>query len=247
MLSVSGLPRLGYIGSIKDEPARTTQAFARHRRCPYDPKIRTRFGDTGVSLFAWRARGGVIVLDDAEAMDFRCLGFEPLNPPNTRFEDQAKEDAFCQRLLLLGAKWWDNQARHSSVTELERAATGRGYSEIWTEEDEPAITMSEKRWIKVAWPSTGGLWVAEFDTSWATIDEMDNLAPEDVARLRLAQTMDERACILQNHFQAKFYKDVVDYQGFGFLNNWSTKHVGEVGALLQPEETAQLWRNRKLK
>ena len=29
--------------------------------------------------------------------------------------DENEEDAFCQRLLLLGAKWWDNEKRYQFV------------------------------------------------------------------------------------------------------------------------------------
>jgi hypothetical protein len=63
--------------------------------------------------------------------------------------------------------------------------------------------MCEKRLIKVGWPSTGGgVWIAEFDTTWAGADEEDNLVPwdGDIGRLRMARTMDERCTILVDRF-----------------------------------------------
>jgi hypothetical protein len=80
------------------------------------------------------------------------------------------------------------------------------------------------------------LWVAEFDTTFAGVDEQDNLLPDDegAARLRMAWTVDERCAILQERFKATFYEFLKDYNGYAFLNSWQTKETGEVGPLLQP-------------
>ena len=72
--------------------------------CPYNSSVRTNFTDIHARIYAWPSRGGVIVLYTAEAIDFEFLGLNPLNPPLERLDNQAAEDAFCQRLLLLGAK-----------------------------------------------------------------------------------------------------------------------------------------------
>lgn len=210
--------------------------------CPYDSAVRSIFTDNNTSIYAWPSRGGVIILDDADAIDFEFLGLNPLDPPEKRLEDQTSEDAFCQRLLLLGAKWWDNEARYSVVTQLE-AGNSRADG-VFVVDKEPPPTMREKRFVKVGWPSTGGFWVAEFDTTFAGVDEEDNLLPEDegAARLRMARTMDERCILLRDRFQATFYEHLRDYKGYAFLNCWETKETGEVGPLLQPEETVRLWR-----
>jgi hypothetical protein len=178
----------------------------------------------------------VIILDDAEAIDFEFLRLNPLDPPEKRLEDQSTEDPFCQRLLLLGAKWWDSEARYSVVEHL-KAGIARADGAFIVER-EPPPTMREKRFVKVGWPSTGGFWVAEFDTTFAGVNEEDNLLPDDegAARLRMARTMDERCLILQARFQAIFYEDVKDYKGYTFLNCWETKDTGEAGQLLQPDE-----------
>lgn len=61
----------------------------------------------------------MIVLDDAEAIDFEFLGLSPLDLPVERVDSQVTEDAFCQRLLLLSANWWDSEARHLAVAHLQ--------------------------------------------------------------------------------------------------------------------------------
>ena len=100
------------------------------------------------------------------------------------------------------------------------------------DETEPAPSMRKRRFVSVAWPTTGGLWVAEFDTTLWGIEEEENLVPPDAAKLRLARTIDERSQVLRDHFNAKFYEDVGDYKGYAFLNSWGEKEIGEVGALM---------------
>ncbi len=81
--------------------------------------------------------------------------------------------------------------------------------------------------MSVAWPTTGGLWVAEFDnTLWGIIED-DNLLPSESARLKLARTMDERSQVLRNYFRPKYYNDVREYEGYAFLNSWEEKEAGE--------------------
>lgn len=83
--------------------------------------------------------------------------------------------------------------------------------------------------------------MAEFDTTWAGVDEEDNLLPDDAGRMRMARTMDERCSILRDHFSSKFYRDLEHYDGHAFLNTWQAKETGEVGPLLQLDETLELW------
>ena len=186
----------------------------------------------------------MIILDAAEAMDFDFLGLSPLDPPLSRLEDPAAEDEFCQRLLLLGAKWWDSEARYAIVAEIELRGMGsRRVNDTFALDRQPAPTMREKRLLKVGWPSSGGVWLAEFDTTWAGVDEEDKLVPydEEIGRLRMARTMDERCAMLRDRFNAKFYRDLKDYEGYGFFNSWGWKETGEVGPLLQPDETRKIW------
>ena len=211
---------------------------------PYYSCVRADFTDSEARIYAWPSRGGVIVLDTAEAIDFEFLGLNPIDPPVQRLEDQAAEDAFCQRLLLLGAKWWDSEIRYSIIASVEGGAAGNArVNGAFVVNRQPPPTMSEKRFIKVGWPSTGGVWIAEFDTTWAGVDEEDKLksSDEEFGRLRMARTMDERCAMLRDLFEATFYSDLKDYKGYGFFNSWESKETGEVGPLLQPDETRELW------
>jgi hypothetical protein len=195
-----------------------------------DPTRRTSLTDVDVHIYAWPSKGGVIIHDHAEAVDLEFLGLDPLNPPAKRLPNQSDEDAFCRRLLRLGAKWWDSEARFrllQSAHELD----GRAIAAL-ENETAPIPTMKERRWVSVAWPITGGLWVAEFDTTLWGIEEEDNLLPCESARLRLARTMDERCQVLRDHFRPTFYKDVREYKGHAFLNSWDEKETGEVGPLM---------------
>lgn len=170
---------------------------------PYNSSQRVRFTDDRARILAWPSRGGVIVLDEAEAMDFEFLGLDPLDPPMKRLPDDSEEDVFCQRLLLLGAKWWDSEARFTKVLEIESgAAPNHRVNGAFIINKQPPPTMREKRLIKVGWPSTGGVWISEFDTTWAGVDEEDNLLDwdEDLGRLRMARTMDERCNMLRDRF-----------------------------------------------
>ena len=103
--------------------------------------------------------------------------------------------------------------------------------------------MREKRLIRVAWPSIGGVWVADFDTTWAGVDEEDRLLPDgaDLGRLKMARTMDERASLLRDRFNARHYGDIGEFEGYGFFNCWETKEEGEAGPLLSPRETREVW------
>ena len=93
-------------------------------KCPYDPSVRTIFTDTEAHVFVWPSKGGMIILNSADAIDFEFLGLDPLDPPSRRLSDQAAEDVFCQRLLLLRAKWWDSEARYDVVSAIEDEAQG---------------------------------------------------------------------------------------------------------------------------
>jgi hypothetical protein len=55
--------------------------------------------------------------------------------------------------------------------------------------------------------SKGWFWVAEFDSTFAGVDEKDNISPDadGAARLQMARTIDERCAILRDRFKAIFF------------------------------------------
>jgi hypothetical protein len=200
------------------------------QKSPYDSTRRTAMTTANICIYGWPSKGAVIILDHTEVADLVFLGLDPLNPPAKILPSQAAEDDFCQRLLLLGAKWWDREARFHfliSADNLDDRAI-----QALENETAPIPTMRERHWVSVAWLTTGGLWVAEFDTNLWGIMEEEKLVPSEIARLKLACTMDERSEELRGHFKAKFYQDVRDYQGYAFWNSWEEKETGEVGPLV---------------
>ncbi|KAL3424562.1 hypothetical protein PVAG01_03843 [Phlyctema vagabunda] len=90
---------------------------------PFDSNAPSCFDDTQASIYAWPSRGGVIILNRADAMDFEFLGLDPLDTPLERLKDQNAEDVLSQRLLLLGEKWWDSEAQYMITLAIEKGAT----------------------------------------------------------------------------------------------------------------------------
>jgi hypothetical protein len=140
-----------------------------------------------------------------------------------RYARREEEDEFCQKLLLLGAKWWDSFERYlllkediMDITELD-------------ESSEPLPTVRERHWVSVAWPSIGGLVVSEFDTNMWGVEPDKEAAPEDVARLQLCTSIDEKANLLTSRFEGIRLSSTEEYQGNGFVGCWGLKNTGEIG------------------
>lgn len=152
--------------------------------------------------------------------------------------DENEEDAFCQRLLLLGAKWWDNEKRYQFVDHF--AAGIQPFVEDVEEGRIAEPTLRERRWMKVGWEHAaaanastagGGFWILDCDTNWMGIIEEDNLVPTDAAKVKLAKTMEERCEILKG-MGARFYAGLEDYESEStFLRAWEWKWEGEIGHL----------------
>lgn len=201
-------------------------------RPPECPPVRVSTTDDAVYIYAWPSRGGVIILPNATHIDFAFLHISALDPLPQPNEDSDAEDDFCKRLLLLGAKWWDSQARHSFCWSLANGEDG-ATNEV-DEGRQPEPTPREKRWVRVGWceEPKDGLWVAEFDHGWYCIDEEDELMPENAAIVGLAKDMEER-CELIKKMGGRFYESLESYEGRGFMRAWEWKKDGEVGSLVQ--------------
>ncbi|OIW29829.1 hypothetical protein CONLIGDRAFT_631903 [Coniochaeta ligniaria NRRL 30616] len=198
------------------------------------PTRRMNFIESEVGLWGWPSRGGVIVLRHATALDFDFLGLDPVDPPMLRDRDQDAEDALCQRLLLLGAKWFDSDQRRGFIAGLteddDRDVLALTYGE------EPPPTAIERRWVSVAYPDGrgpegGGLWVAEFDTVMHGVLEEENQVPPNAPQVHLARNMAEKVEVLKR-IGGKFYASLEEYErggGKACLNSWATKTTGEGG------------------
>ncbi|KAK2600980.1 hypothetical protein N8I77_010468 [Diaporthe amygdali] len=190
--------------------------------------------DNHLNIWGWPSRGGIIVLEHVNGLDFEFLGLDPVDPPMQRDPDQDAEDAFCQRLLLLGAKWFDSNQRHGFVAgvaaddDLAICALEAG--------QQPQLSLRERRWVSVAYPEPagpeGGFWVAEFDTPTYGNHERHNLVPAEASLVHLARSMAEK-CELLKRIGARYYTSLDVYDGAASLNAWKEKTVGEFGPLVQ--------------
>ncbi|MCJ1402569.1 hypothetical protein MMC11_005789 [Xylographa trunciseda] len=157
-------------------------------------------------LVSWPSSGGVIIKNEVDAVELMFLGLDRLNPQMKRDIDPAVEDAFGRELRKIGGKWWRSEQRSLDVT----VAQGNGR--------EP--TAEERKMQVFGWPSSGGLLVLELESH----EEM----PEDIGRLTLAFTMEERCRLLEERFHAMLYKDPREYEGLADV--W-TKDGYEMEAL----------------
>lgn len=176
-----------------------------------------------VTIYGWPSRGGVIVFEAASPADFDFLHLDRLDPPMQRYKTPDEEDSFCQQLLLLGAKWWDSMARYTLLNceDIDIHALD--------DSDEPLPTLRERYWISVAWPSTGGLVVSEWDTNMYGVGLGVELVPTDTSRLLLCTNMDEKTELLKSRFQGKLWNSVAEYTGNSFIGSWALKDAGEIG------------------
>ncbi|KAI5460492.1 hypothetical protein BGZ63DRAFT_424997 [Mariannaea sp. PMI_226] len=187
----------------------------------------------GISIWGWPSRGGLIVLERVTALDFDFLCFDPVDLIMHRDTNQDAEDQLCQRLLLLGAKWFDSGQRQKFVAGVADD-DDRDIIAIQAKERAPPSKM-ERRWVSVAHIPEGGFWIVEFDTYMYGIQEKHNLVPGNAAQVQLARNMPEKAEILKR-ISAKFYASLDEYSeddGEACLNAWKTKSNGELGPLLK--------------
>jgi hypothetical protein len=204
------------------------------QRSPYDSTRRVVFAGE-VRVYAWPSRGGVIIHDHVNSSDFDFLDLDPLAPPPVRCLDQKEEDAFCQRLLLLGANWYDSEARYQFLLQLrDEEESGSSWRPSFCAIEDgrmPPPTRTEKCFSCVGWPTSGGLWVADYTTNLYSAEEGVDFIHEEIARLKLVRTMDEKCQVLRTRFGAKWYESIAQYEGAACLNAWEWKKTGEVGNL----------------
>lgn len=187
-------------------------------------RTRTSITDTDVNVYGWPSRGGMILLRQVTHLDLEFLNLDPLEHPIQRLPLGEAEDAFCRRLLL--ATWWD------SYDLIRFVATADDAMDDLDNDLVPWPTFRERRWAKVAWPSTGGLCVAEFDTNIAGFEEEDNMLPNDAARLLMARNMDERAKLIMR-IGGRFFARVEGYEGWAYIRAWEHKTDAEIGSLVK--------------
>lgn len=150
----------------------------------YSTRERTRFQSYFPKVFGFPSSGGVLMLP----LDIAVAGY--LGIPRLeivhRALDPVEEDAFCRRLRLLGAKWWES--------EYTRARKRFGMEKMTEEEEKEGIT--------VGWPGKeveGGVWILR--------------TKANTAMLSMCLNMKER-CDLLKSWGAIFYEDPREVEEF---------------------------------
>jgi len=128
--------------------------------------IRTEFAEHGTKVFGWPSTGGIWVKEDCYGVELDFLGLDRFHASGTEREaDPEAEDAFCQRLQYLGARFCE--------TEFEF--------------NEQRLQRDDRPKLWVGWPGDvpeGGAWVI-----WLTDVEAAKMG---ASRIRNALTMKER-------------------------------------------------------
>jgi hypothetical protein len=158
---------------------------------PVSTTIRAEYTKHGCTVYGWPSTGGVIARNNCDIVELRFLGWNPLEAPESRNEDQEQEDAFCAQLRMIGGKWWGDRRRFLTVTEEE-----------WEAE------RSELDEIYIGWPEGGGVLI---------VDNINDDTPHDIGTLRLVTTMEERCRLLKDKLGAVYYEDPMSYPGFNGL------------------------------
>ena len=157
---------------------------------PRDADKRTVFGEFGCTVYGWPSSGGVVIRLNADLVELKQLGFDPLNPATARYADIEKEDTFCKELRMIGGKWWPSEKRFIDV-----------WFGSW---DESGPSEKELRLVWFGWLENGGLLLLEGENMEA---------PEDIGRLRMATTMEERCAVMRKRFEVVVFEDPKMYDG----------------------------------
>ncbi|KAL2065679.1 hypothetical protein VTL71DRAFT_3349 [Oculimacula yallundae] len=159
---------------------------------------RHSWSGTGCHIYGWPSSGGVIIRE-SDLVELQYLGFDPMDIPVTRHENQDDEDEFCRLLKRIGGKWWRSEKRYEEVQGDHPYQNSR------------RPNGEERREVYIGWPKRGGVLVLESD------DSDNRYIPAEIGMLRMVTGMEERCELLSERFGANFYEDPVDYPGFGDL------------------------------
>lgn len=106
---------------------------------PYDRTTRTNV------VRGWPSTGGIIIAERAHAVELQFLDIDRFGA-TPRSSDPDREDAFCRKLRLIGAKWWIHNG------DYDRARIF-GLRSLYPDEAEVLL---------LGWPEGGGVWVSRY-------------------------------------------------------------------------------------
>jgi hypothetical protein len=179
----------------------TGAAFPGRRSCvPYNPPMpphRAGWGLWGCRISSWPSKGGIIIRPSADAVEVAYLGLDRFDPRTEILDDQKSEDEFCKSLLKTGGTWWPSESRSKNI----EINDGR----------EEAAAGEERILRYIGWPKTGGVWIVEH----AALEDQDHPSvADDIGRLRMCFTMEEKCEMLRDRFGPTFYEDPKDFHIF---------------------------------
>jgi hypothetical protein len=149
---------------------------------PFEPLRRYSLGYGKVAC--WQDDG--VWIKELTAVEMSSLAVDRFQD-TTRAPEQADEDAFCTRLRMHGASFWELPPRWPEHVN-------------WCEAVDHCVKPTRKVSFEVGFPASGGVWVLDTSQGW------DALYPKSLG-LRNALTMDERCEVIKN-LGGRFCKDI---------------------------------------
>lgn len=148
------------------------------------PSIRTEFTGRGTIVYGWPSTGGVWVKHDCYGVEMGFLGLDRFNGSDTqRDSDPEAEDAFCQRMEYIGARFYETEYEYNK-------------KQSWPGDERPQLWVGWPRDV----PEGGAwaLWLSDIET-----------ARMGVSRVRNAFTMQER-CEAIKMLGGRFFENWAD-------------------------------------
>ena len=210
--SLSVLRPFSYLSNIK------WPLYEKKTKLPVFPVFkRNRYIEGGcrgpVVIYGFPSSGGAIIIDDPSIIDVDFLGLgkatfgissmsmEPLEIMSAAEEEERRieEDEFCDRMRMIGAKFWRNVELFDSSI-FWRGMAAKQPDLCWG--GVSGLTDEEREYMKMdrvfGWPKNGGVWVY--------IGSHTDQNPSE--RALRTPTMEERCRIMKEELKdARFYSD----------------------------------------
>ncbi|KAL7944267.1 hypothetical protein V8C42DRAFT_326335 [Trichoderma barbatum] len=139
-------------------------------------------GGPGSSIICWPSKGGIYKLDNVFTTQRQFLGLDRRVPSILRPEVSIEEeDAFCNQIRKLGARWWQY--------------------EYMAESTEHQYGLGAETVLYIGWPASGGV--------WALHSKVWKAWKNGYGVIYNALTMEEQ-CEMIKEFGGTFYQDSRD-------------------------------------
>lgn len=129
------------------------------------------------SVYCYPSYGGIRILEIASPVELDYLGLPRTSADGGRkYEDPEEEDAFCDKLLRLGAKLWKSYEDFENVLTGVRKRTDKEVERVlvgWPQPENPEV----------------GVWVLRMPTA---------VEHKGIGRVHNAYTMEERCKVLED-------------------------------------------------